>query len=187
MDEARNDIVRFGRKLVERGMTTSFFGNLSAKYEDRLFITATGSMLDELEGDQVVEVPLHGEGENDSRASSELCVHRLIHQNVDCTSVMHAHTVYSILCGELFDSAASFAVAEVLPFLEYVPVVTGKSGSLDLAENVTEGLKRNRVIIVKDHGVFAAGETMKECYIYVSSLEFHAKELVLKRILNSSK
>jgi L-fuculose-phosphate aldolase len=182
----REEIAKFGRKLVENGLTTSFFGNISAVDGEKMLISRTGSMLDELEGDQVVEVHLKNLAETDCAASSELCVHRKIAVATGARRIMHAHTVYSILVGDIFSGAASFDVAEVLPFLGYVPIAAGKSGSEELAENTARALLKNKVVIVKGHGVFAVGDTLKECYIYVSALEFHSKELILKSILEKN-
>lgn len=177
----KSEMCKFGKKLVENNLTTSFFGNLSTRFENTLLVTRSGSMLDELEGDQIVEVSL-GKEEKETCATSELCVHKKVIEKTGAKAVMHAHTIYSVLACGLFYDTASFSVAEILPFLKCVPIVGGKSGTEELAENVADALTKNKIIIVKEHGVFACGESMKECYIYVSGLEFYAKELLLKNL-----
>ena len=49
MSLAWQEIARFGKKLVISGLTSSRFGNISLLEGDKIFITCTGSMLDELE------------------------------------------------------------------------------------------------------------------------------------------
>jgi L-fuculose-phosphate aldolase len=178
----KNEMTVFGRKLVENGLTTSFFGNISAYENGVHYATKTGSMLDDLGEENIVEHFLDKECPNDKLATTELCVHKKIICETGAKRVMHAHTVFSILAGDFFKEAACFAAAEILPFLKYVPVVTGKSGSDELAVNVAEGLTMNKIVIVKDHGVFAVGDTLKECYVYISGLEFYAKALMLKKL-----
>ncbi|MGE4497818.1 MAG: class II aldolase/adducin family protein [Deferribacterales bacterium] len=180
------EMSKFGRKLVDNGLTTSFFGNISAYENGILYATKTGSMLDELEEDNIVEVFLDKACPNDSFATTELCVHRKIISATGAKRVMHAHTVFSILAGDFFKEAACFSAAEILPFLKYVPVVTGKSGTEELAENVAEGLSMNKIVIVKDHGVFAVGDTLKECYVYISGLEFYSKALLMKKLFTKN-
>ena len=81
MSLAWQEIARFGKKLVLSGLTSSRFGNISLRREDRIFITCTGSMLDELDGEMVVEVDLSRPCNQDKIASSETCVHRAIYQS----------------------------------------------------------------------------------------------------------
>jgi L-fuculose-phosphate aldolase len=54
------EISRFGRKAVLSGLTSSRFGNISALRGNKIVITKSGSMLDELDRTQVVEVDLSG-------------------------------------------------------------------------------------------------------------------------------
>jgi L-fuculose-phosphate aldolase len=181
--DIRDEIAKYGRKMVENSLTTSFFGNISALEGDKLYATATGSMLDELDYDEIIAVHPTEASPIDKLATSELCVHRRIVNTTGAKCVIHAHTIYSVLAGDFFKEAACFNSGEILPFLRYVPVVTGKSATEELAENVAEGLAMNKIVIVREHGVFAIGDTLKECYVYVSGLEFYSKSLLLKKML----
>ena len=81
MPLAWQEIARFGKKVVSSGLTSSRFGNISLLQGEKIFITCTGSMLDELDESQVVEVDLTGPCDQDKIASSETCVHRAIYQS----------------------------------------------------------------------------------------------------------
>ena len=177
------EIIKYGKKAVDSNLTTSFFGNISARNGDNILISGTGTMLDELDSDSIVEVPVRGEGGLDKRASSELAAHRSIYHRTPYTAVLHSHTLYSILMGEFFVDEATFEISEVLPFLDSVPIVEGRSGSCELGEKVGEAICKNPVIIVKNHGVFAAADSLKQCYIYTAGLEFYSKEYVFKHMV----
>lgn len=177
------DIIKFGKKIVEQQLATSFFGNLSVMVGEDIFITKTGSMLDELSKGDVVKVHLSNQSEQDRLASSELIVHRMIYKNTDALAVMHTHSLYSILMGNTDPFYLEIDTGEILPFLNKVPIVSGKSGSLELALVVSNALKSYNLAIVKDHGVFAKGKDLRECYVYVSALEHYCKYNFLKRNL----
>jgi L-fuculose-phosphate aldolase len=81
MSSAWQEIARFGKKLVISGLTSSRFGNISLLEGDKIIITCTGSMLDELEERLVVEVDLSRPCDQDKIASSETCVHRAVYQS----------------------------------------------------------------------------------------------------------
>jgi len=176
-------IIKFGKKIVEQNLATSFFGNLSIRENDKLLITKTGTMLDELSKDDIVEVSLFERSELDNIASSELIVHRYIYLETDANAVMHTHSLYSILMGNLDPYYIEIETGEAVPFLKTVPIVEGRSGSLELAKNVSRKLKDYKLVIVRDHGVFAKGKELKECYIYISALEHYAKYYYLKKFL----
>ncbi len=175
------EIIKFGKKIVEQQLATSFFGNLSIRIGDDIFITKTGSMLDELSNDDVVKVHISNSSEWDRIASSELIVHRMVYKNTDAAAIMHTHSLYSTLMGNTDPYYLEIDTGEVLPFLNKVPIVSGKSGSLELAMAVSKALKCYNLVIVKDHGVFAKGKNLRECYVYVSALEHFCKYNFLKR------
>lgn len=177
----REEIICWGKKVVQANLCTSFFGNISCRFGDTIFITKTETMLDELTVDDIVQVDLSRKSENDKVASSELIVHREIYMNTNFKRVIHTHSQFSTLM-DYNDYYVSFDYSEVLPFLENVPVVIGKSGTELLAKNVSEALKENSITIVKGHGVFSAAESFKLCFIYLTALEHCAKDKYLREL-----
>jgi L-fuculose-phosphate aldolase len=178
-----NNIVFWGKKVVKAGLCTSFFGNISYRNDNKIFITKTGAMLDKLADDDIVEVNVIDKSSSDKIASSELVVHREIYQKTHYDHVIHTHSLFSTLMDK-FEYYVSFDYSEVLPFLKKVPIVTGKSGTSILAKNVSEALNENPVVIVKGHGVFSAGQSFKECYIYLTALEHYSKDKYFRELLN---
>ncbi|MCX8084363.1 MAG: class II aldolase/adducin family protein [Calditerrivibrio sp.] len=171
----KKEIIKIGKKVVDSGLVGSFFGNISLKSGERILITKTGTMLDELCEDSIVIVDLFKEDELDRLASSEIIVHRSIYQKTDALAVIHTHSIYSVLMASWYDDYLVLHFGEIPYFMVKVPIVTGKSGSRELADSVTNALKTNYLVIVKDHGVFAKGKTLKDCFIYLSALEHYAK------------
>jgi ribulose-5-phosphate 4-epimerase/fuculose-1-phosphate aldolase len=51
------DLIRYGEKMVERGLVSAHAGNISKRIGNSMLISRHGSRLDELEG-QIVQVPL---------------------------------------------------------------------------------------------------------------------------------
>ena len=74
-----DEFIQFGRKCVREGLVDSFFGNISVLKGDMVYITATGTIMDMLSRDDIVEINLHSPSEYDCYASSELLVHREIY------------------------------------------------------------------------------------------------------------
>jgi len=171
----------YGKKCVDEGLTTSFFGNISLIQSDLLYITASGAMLDNLRREDIVQLNIKKESFADKKASSELCVHRKIYEKTSFKSIIHAHSMYTVILAK-YKSHLSFQLAEVLPFLSCVPVVEGRSGSLQLAENVASASRKSSLVVVREHGVFALASSLKEAYIRISALEYVSKKTVMEQM-----
>ncbi len=183
--DARREIARFGRKIVSAGLTSSRFGNISVLQGDRILITCTGSMLDELDVAQVVEVDVAGPCPEDKTASSETCVHRAVYNSTSALAVIHTHSPYAVALSliELRATALEPIDSEGIHFLGAMPFVEGGFGSRDLAENVSSALSNHSACIARGHGVFATGGSLAQAYTAVAMAEHSSqvRYLVLKR------
>ena len=158
------EISRFGRKAVLSGLTSSRFGNISALQGDKIVITKSGSMLDELDRTQVVEVDLSGPCAQDATASSETCVHRAVYQGTTAQSVIHTHSPYAVALSLIEAEQVEPIDSEGRHFLGPMPVVDAEFGTSDLAAKVSVALHSHNVCIARGHGVFAKGQCLAEAY-----------------------
>jgi len=175
MSLAWQEIARFGKKLVLSGLTSSRFGNISLRGEDRIFITCTGSMLDELDGEMVVEVDLSSPCNQDKIASSEICVHRAIYQSTANMAIIHTHSPYAVALSLLEQKAVVPMDSEGLIFLGTMPIVEGKIGTNDLAMAASIALEKHKACIARGHGVFAAGKSLPDAYTAACMAEHSAQ------------
>ncbi|WP_448588484.1 class II aldolase/adducin family protein [Thermocrinis sp.] len=171
-------LIKIGELLHKEGLVDARAGNLSVRLGDKVIITRTGSHLGCLSFEDLMELPIYGEHILRDRASSEWIVHRKIYTQTPHRAVVHAHPVHAVFLSYLdaiepkdSEGKAILGIVEVIP--EY------PSGSLELAKAVAEGLKRSKVLVVKDHGVFGAGKTLEEAYTYISVLERSCKLLAM--------
>ncbi len=170
------EISRFGRKVVEYGLTHSHFGNISVCTGDGLLITRSGSMLDELDENMIVHCSLYHEDCFDTIASSETIVHRRIYLQTSALAIIHVHSPYAVALSLL--SEEDYFVprdTESKYFLHRIPLVTGGVGSEELAENLAVALARHKAAIVRGHGTFAAGKILEDAYVNTCSVEHACK------------
>jgi L-fuculose-phosphate aldolase len=169
------EIARFGRKIMAAGLTSSRFGNISLRRDDKILITCTGSMLDELDEATVVEVDLQVRCDQDARASSETCVHRAVYRSTPARAVIHTHSPYAVVLSMLEKEAVQPLDNEGDIFLGVMPIVEGRYGTEELAEAVSSALQNRSACIARGHGVFASGETLADAYASVCMAEHSAK------------
>jgi len=174
------EMARFSLKLVQYGLTHSRFGNISARVDDGLLITRSGSMLDELNEDSFVFCRLDHAGPFDPAASSETIVHRRIYLLTSALAVIHVHAPYAVALSIL--NAKDYLIpqdAESKHFLQRIPLVRGGIGSDELAANAAGALSRYNAIIARGHGTFAVGKTAEEAYVNTCLAEHACKILYL--------
>jgi len=166
------DISRIGRKLVQGGLVESYFGNISVRMGDKMLITRSGSALDELTPDRVIEVDVCGTCAMDVLASSETVVHRAIYNNTSALAIVHAHCPYAVTMSLLQgDGCITPLDSEGKYFLGDIPIVQGGIGSGELAGNLAEALSVYKVAIVHGHGTFAIGRVLDEAYVLTTQVE----------------
>ena len=90
------DLLRYGKKMVERGLVSAHAGNISKRIGNSMLISMHGTMLDELEG-KIVQVTLDAPSPSDHLASSELPMHRAIYRQTEANAVFHGHGRFSII------------------------------------------------------------------------------------------
>jgi L-fuculose-phosphate aldolase len=180
MSQEWQEIARFGKKAVASGLTSSRFGNISLRREGRVFITSAGSMLDELDRNQVVEVGLT-EGCCPKNASSETCVHLAIYRSTSFQAVIHTHSPYAVALSLLEEGSVEPIDGEGLIFLGVMPIVLGGFGTEELAESVSSALKGRNACIARGHGVFAGGKSLTDAYTAACMAEHSSQVRYLVR------
>lgn len=186
MSIAWQEIAKFGTKVVASGLTSSRFGNISLCQGEKISITCTGSMLDELDQSNVVEVDLNCPCDQDRIASSETCVHRAIYQSTANKAVIHTHSPYAVALSLLEKDSVEPLDSEGIFFLGAMPIVEGHFGSDRLAKSASAALQSHKACIARGHGVFASGMTLSEAFTAASMAEHSSKVRYLVKVYSGN-
>ncbi len=176
--ERIEEMIRIGRKLGSLRLIDGASGNMSYRDGERIIITRTGAILDELTPKDFVILRM---GERSEYASSDLVVHTKIYENTDYKAVLHCHGVYNVVLSFLFDEIEPMDLEGRL-FLKRVKVLEGEFGSEELAERIAEEVGRRGVVVVRGHGIYSAGMGMYEAFNRACYLE-HSCEIIYRRML----
>ena len=91
-----------GRYTVDRGLVDSFFGNISCREGDLIYISQTAASLDDLAG-CIDPVPMDNSSTTGITASSELLAHRRIYESSGARVILHGHPKFSVVMSMLCD------------------------------------------------------------------------------------
>jgi ribulose-5-phosphate 4-epimerase/fuculose-1-phosphate aldolase len=159
--EIMDEICRVGRYTVERGLVDSFFGNISCKSGEIIYISQTAASLDSLAG-CIDPVPLDNSSTTGITASSELLAHRRIYEATGGRTILHGHPRFAVIMSMECDETECkvkdcWKDCPKVRYLEGVPVVAGEIGAGGLAKRVPPVMEESDRALVYGHGVFTMG------------------------------
>ena len=186
-EDILDELARVGRYTVERGLVDSFFGNISCRTGDLIYISQTGASLDALQG-CIDPVPFDNSSTTGITASSELLAHRRIYETSKARTILHGHprfaVVMSMLCEETECRVEDcWKECPKVRFLGDTPVVAGEIGAGGLAKKVPPVIAGPRKAIVFGHGVFTIGaEGFEEPFRLMVEVENWCREEYFRRL-----
>ncbi len=181
------EMATVGRYTVECGLVDSCFGNISCLSDDTIYISQTGSSLDELEG-CIDPVPIDNSSTAGITASSELPAHRRIYETSSARVILHAHpkfaVIMSLLCEEQNCPISDcWKECSKIRFLGNTPLVAGEIGVGGLARRVPPVIAGPGRAVVYGHGVFTTGKTgFAEAFHSLVEVENWCREEYFRRI-----
>jgi ribulose-5-phosphate 4-epimerase/fuculose-1-phosphate aldolase len=186
-EDILDELARVGRYTVERGLVDSFFGNISCRSGDLIFISQTGASLDALQG-CIDPVPFDNSSTTGITASSELLAHRRIYETSGARTILHGHprfaVVLSMICEEQECRVADcWKECPKVRYLGNTPVVAGEIGAGGLAKKVPPVIAGPGKAIVFGHGVFTIGtEGFEEPFRLMIEVENWCREEYFRRM-----
>lgn len=185
--EILDELAMVGRYTVERGLVDSFFGNISCRAGDTVYISQTAASLDELAG-CIDPVPFGNSSTAGITASSELAAHRRIYETCDAAVILHGHpkfaVIMSMLCAETDCPVTDcWKDCPQVRFLDDTPVVAGEIGAGGLAKRVPPVIGGPGKAVVYGHGVFTLGRSgFAEAFQAMVEVENWCREEYFRRL-----
>lgn len=177
VQEAKQQVIEAGLRLLKENLITRTWGNISARISDTQFvITPSGRDYESLTCDDIVVVNIKKcDYEGDIKPSSECGIHADVYATrPEVNFVVHTHQVYASAISilgqdvELTSEEQGF-LGERIPCAQY-----GMSSSAELRKKVKKCLKNNqecKAMLLRNHGVLCMGEDMENSFEISSMVE----------------
>jgi ribulose-5-phosphate 4-epimerase/fuculose-1-phosphate aldolase len=184
------EVAAVGRYTVERGLVDSFFGNISLRCGDTIYISQTAASLDELQG-CIDPVPDDNSTTAGITASSELLAHRRIYQESDAKVILHGHPRFSVVMSMLCEEkncpvTDCWKDCPKVRLLGDVPVVAGEIGAGGLARRVAPVIAAPGRALVYGHGLFTIGRRdFAEAFRSMVDVENWCRDEYFRRLQSS--
>lgn len=189
MEQARLELIEYGKKLVTAGLTKGTGGNLSVfdRKAGTVAITPSGIDFFEIKPEDIIIIDLDGKIiEGHRTPSSEWEMHLMPYRTRDdIDAVVHAHVMYTTVLSCLH---------EPLPATHYMIAVAGPDvrcaeyatfGTHELAVNACKAMEGRRAVILANHGVLAGAQDLKNAYNIVEEIEYCSEIYVKARSIGN--
>src|SRR5579864_9717476 len=183
----REEIVRYGRMLHERGFVAAMDGNLSVRLKgDRILVTPTCLSKGAMRPGDLVIVDLKGKQLAGRRkVTSEIGMHLLIYRmRPDIQAIVHAHPPTATGFAAAGMALTEPLVSEVVMGLGGIPLARyGTPGTSELAQTLEPYVPNYDAILMSNHGVVAYGDTIEHAYMKMETVEHFAQIALVTHLL----
>lgn len=176
MKKEREELIKYGKKLVDENLTKGTGGNLSVfdRENKRMAITPSGIDFYDIEPEDIVIMDLEGniiEGER--KYSSEWVMHKIFYENrTDLDAIIHAHTTYATVLATLRWTlpASHYMIALAGPDVRCAEYAT--YGTPELAENAYEAMKNRKAVLLANHGILSGANDLANAFNIIEEIEY---------------
>ncbi len=165
VEEVHRALCEAGRRTVEYRLVDSYFGNISYLRNDKVYISQTGSSLDDLEG-CIDPCPVDGTSCAGLTASSELGAHLEVFLRTKKRAILHGHPKFAVILSMDCDredcdlKGQCHIKCTEERFVGDIPIVPGEvgTGPFGLCHTLPRALSEHPGGIVWGHGLFTTGD-----------------------------
>ena len=189
MEYEKEQVVRYGKKLIDRRLTTGSGGNISVYNREKNLVAISPSGLDyyETTPEDIVILDMDGNlVEGKHRPSSEAGMHLAFYKNrADVSGIVHTHSKFA---------TAIACMGWELPAVHYLIGMAGHRvkctgyatyGSDELAKKALETIGHSNAVLLANHGLIALGEDVDRAFSTAEHLEFVSEVYYLTKTLGT--
>ncbi len=180
-------VIETGRWIMEKNLTWGTSGNISVRDGDRVYITASQTVMGALQEEDIIVCDLTGRIlEGDKKPSKETGMHLEIYrERSDTNAILHSSPFYATICACAELELQKNLFIESMYYVEnIVRIPYFHAGSTQLAEAVRNVCGQSRVILMGNHGVLVYDENLNECQSALEITENVCKMNMMARMGN---
>jgi len=189
--ELRDDIVKVGRLIFEKGWIAANDGNMTIRLDDdRVLATPTGVCKGMLRAEDLIIVDLRGDKICGQRpCTSEVAMHLTVYaMRPDIRAVLHAHPPVATGFATAGRALNLALLPEVVISLGSVPLADyGLPGTPALTEGMLPYIPKYDAMLMANHGAVAYGEDIFQAFFRMETVEHFARITLVAELLGGAK
>jgi L-fuculose-phosphate aldolase len=191
--QLREEIVRVGKLLYDRGLIVATDGNISARLDDRrVLATPSGLCKGLMTVDQLIVVDMDGKrigptslANRDLTPTSEMRMHlEAYKQRSDIRGVVHAHPPTVVAASIAGIGLTQCLIPEVIVMLGLIPTTNyATPSSEENAHAIRELIVGHDAIILQRHGTLVVGSSPTDAYLKTETVDQMARVSMMLEVL----
>ena len=179
-----DELIEAARRLAALGLSPGTSGNVSMRFADRVFLSATGSSMSALTVGDLAELSLEGEHLAGPKPTKEAPLHLSFYRkSEDVRAVVHLHSANAVAASCLPPYSDLSALPPITPYfvmrVGQTPLIPyAPPGSADHAAQLDARTFRFRAALLQNHGSIVAGESIATAADAAIELETAAEVLL---------
>mgnify|MGYP001119862474 CR=1 FL=1 len=188
LEDLKAIVCKYNKLLPERGLVTMTSGNCSGRDSETglVVIKPSGVDFEELTPEDMVVVDLDGKIiEGHFKPSVDTATHLYIYRHMHWVgSIIHTHSNYATAFAAIGKPIPVYLTAIADEFGGAIPVSEyARIGGEEIGREVVEKIGKSPAILMKNHGVFTIGKTVRDAFKAAVMVEDIAKTVYLALML----
>lgn len=190
LQKLKSELIEYGKLAGVKNFTPGYSGNMSARYDEKILITSSGSSNGYLSEDELVIMDYEGNLiEGGKKPSSEKMLHvEFYKQRPDVNYVIHVHSPFLstfACCRIALDEPV---MAENVFYFGQIPLADyGLPSSMDLVEKTAKYFKDYDAVLMANHGFIVGDKTIKDAFLKLELAESYAQVVFNTKLLGGAK
>ena len=188
LNRLKKELIEYGKLAGEKNFTPGYSGNLSARFDDKILITSSGSANGYLSEDELVLIDFEGNlVEGNKKPSSEKMLHiEFYKQRSDVNYIIHVHSPFLSTFACCHIPLDEPIMAENVFYFGQIPLAEyGLPSSMDLVEKTAKYFKDYDAVLMANHGFIVGDKTIKDAFLKLELAESYAQVVFNTKVLGS--
>jgi L-fuculose-phosphate aldolase len=189
-EELVKKIIKFGKLCGDKNYTPGYSGNISARFEDGMLITTSGSANGYLKEADVVYTDFSGNSlEEGKKPSSEKFLHIAIYKKrPEFNFIIHVHPPYLSSFASSDKDLMTPIMAENVFYFGGIPLAEyALPSSMELVYNTVKYFDNYDAVLMANHGFIVGSKTIEDAYLKLELAESYAQVVLNTEILGGAK
>lgn len=189
INDIKNQIINYGDIIDSKGFSPGTSGNISARYDDKIIITASGSSNGNLSYEDLIVIDFEGNVvEGAKKASSEKMLHvEFYKKRPDINAIIHVHPTYLSSFAAARKSLEDPVMAENVYYFGKIPLADyALPSSKNLVDNTAIYFDKYNAILMANHGFIVGDIDMEQTYLKLELAESYAQVVLNAKLLGGA-
>ena len=183
-------IIEYGRLCGDKNFSPGYSGNISARFEEGMLITTSGSSNGFLKEETIVYTGFDGESKEDGKKpSSEKFLHIEIYKKrPEFNYIIHVHAPYLSSFASAGKDLMAPVMAENVFYFGGIPLAKyALPSTMELVYNTVKYFDKYDAVLMANHGFVVASETLEDAYMKLELAESYAQVVLNTIVLGGAK